>query len=89
MQTMRDMLVWYNNLDVVPFIEALSKQKEFYQGQELDMGKDAISVPGLAEKIMFKHARDVSGKKSSRRSNQRRFPANCWLLGSNRTSQRI
>jgi hypothetical protein len=62
MHSMRDMLIWYNNLDVIPFIEALTKQKEFYKSQELDMSKDAISVPGLAEKIMFMHARDVSGK---------------------------
>ena len=47
MTTMRDFLVWYNNRDVVPFLEALDKQFAFYQQQNIDMFKDGISVPGL------------------------------------------
>ena len=46
MTTMRDYLIWYNNRDVLPFIEALEKQFVFYQKQNFDMFKDAISVPG-------------------------------------------
>ena len=45
MKTMRDFLVWYNNRDVVPFLEAIDKQFAFYQQQNIDMFKDGISVP--------------------------------------------
>ena len=60
MQTMRDFLVWYNNRDVTPFVEALEKQKAFYKNHQLDMCKDAMSLPNLAEKIMYQIAHTVS-----------------------------
>ena len=47
MKSMRDFLVWYNNRDVVPFLEALDKQFAFYKQQNIDMFKDGVSVPGL------------------------------------------
>ena len=31
MQTFKDFLEWYNNLDVIPFVEAVEKMKLFYQ----------------------------------------------------------
>ena len=54
MNTMRDYLVWYNNRDVVPFLEAVEKQFNFYQMLKVDMFKDGISVPGLTLKYLFK-----------------------------------
>ena len=56
MQTLRDFLIWYNNLDVVPFLEALEKQSDVYVSKGLDMFKDAVSVPSLATKWMFKES---------------------------------
>ena len=53
MTTMRDFLVWYNNRDVFPFLEALDKQFAFYQQQNIDMFKDGISVPGLTLLYLF------------------------------------
>ena len=53
MKTFKDFLVWYNNLDVVPFIQALERQSAIYQGKGIDMLKDAISLPGLAIRWMF------------------------------------
>ena len=47
MKTMRDFLVWYNNRDVIPFLQAIDKQFAFYQQHNIDMFKDGISVPGL------------------------------------------
>jgi hypothetical protein len=58
MKTMRDFLEWYNNLDVVPLVTAVMRKAEFYKRYGLDMLKDAISGPGLAEKIMFTTAKD-------------------------------
>ncbi|XP_078359971.1 uncharacterized protein LOC144644372 [Oculina patagonica] len=48
METMRDFLVWYNNLDVSPFLEALEKMSNFWKTKGIDMVKEAISLPGLA-----------------------------------------
>ena len=40
MKTMRDFLVWYNNRDVIPFLQAIDKQFAFYQQHNIDMFKD-------------------------------------------------
>ncbi len=40
MKTMHDFLVWYNNRDVVPFLDAIDKQFAFYKQQNIDMFKD-------------------------------------------------
>ena len=53
MTTLREFLVWYNNRDVVPFLEAIDKQFAFYQQQHIDMFKDGISVPGLTLLYLF------------------------------------
>ena len=50
---MRDYLIWYNNRDVSPFLEALEKQFTFYRDRNIDMFKDGISVPGLSLLYMF------------------------------------
>ena len=31
MSTLRDFLVWYNNMDVTPFLEAIEKTFAFYR----------------------------------------------------------
>ena len=53
MKSMRDFLVWYNNRDVVPFLEAIDKQFAFYKQQNIDMFKDGVSVPGLTLLYIF------------------------------------
>ena len=53
MTTMRDYLIWYNNRDVTPFLEAISKQFAFYRDRDIDMFKDGISVPGLTLLYLF------------------------------------
>ncbi|KAJ8044458.1 Krueppel-related zinc finger protein 1 [Holothuria leucospilota] len=56
MQTMKDFLTWYNNRDVVPFLEALEKMAQFYRDRHIDVFKDGISVPGLTLKYLFQKA---------------------------------
>jgi hypothetical protein len=59
MQTLKDFLIWYNNKDVTPFLEAVDTMFHFYKNtMEVDMFKDAISVPGLTLKILFKTVKD-------------------------------
>ena len=53
MTTMRDYLIWYNNRDVTPFLEAISKQFAFYRDRNIDMFKDGISVSGLSLLHLF------------------------------------
>ena len=53
MKSMRDFLVWYNNRDVVPFLEAIDKQFAFYKQQNIDMFKYGESVPGLTLLYLF------------------------------------
>ena len=53
MKTLREYLVWYNNRDVTPFLEAIDKQFTFYRHRDIDMFNDVISVPGLSLLYMF------------------------------------
>ena len=53
MKTLREYLVWYNNRDVAPFLEAIDKQAAFYHDQHIDIFKDGISVPGLTLLYLF------------------------------------
>ena len=53
MKSVKDLLVWYNNLDVKPFVQAIQKQREMYKEFGLDIFMDGVSLPGLAEKVMY------------------------------------
>ncbi|EGZ11670.1 hypothetical protein PHYSODRAFT_336180 [Phytophthora sojae] len=53
MKSIKDLLIWYNNLDVVPFIKAIKAQRELFKRFELDMFADGVSLPGLSEKVMY------------------------------------
>ena len=53
METLREYLLWYNNRDVTPFLQAIDKQFAFYRDRDIDMFKDGISVPGLSLLHLF------------------------------------
>ena len=53
MTTLRQFLEWYNNLDVLPFLDAIQKMFTFYKDRQMDMFKMAISVPGLSLQYLF------------------------------------
>ena len=53
METLREYLIWYNNRDVTPFLDAIAKQAGFYRDRNIDMFKDGISVPGLTLLYIF------------------------------------
>jgi len=52
-ETVMDLLKYYNNLDVKPFLEAVLNHRKFFYDMNIDMFKDGFSLPALAEKIMF------------------------------------
>jgi hypothetical protein len=56
MKTCRDLLEWYNNLDVVPFVEAIEKQQLLAkEAHGYDFFQDALSISSYAEKSMVKY----------------------------------
>ena len=49
MTSMRDLLIWYNNLDTKPMVEGLTKMCKLWKEMGIDMLKGGcISLPGLA-----------------------------------------
>jgi hypothetical protein len=55
MTSMRDMLEYYNNLDVIPFLQALDKMKDFWRGSDIGLDMfECVSLPGLAERQLMK-----------------------------------
>ena len=57
MTTFEDFLVYYNNLDVGPFVQAVEKMQQFYFENHIDLFKVAVSVPGIARQWLFNTAR--------------------------------
>ena len=56
METLKDFLCWYNNLDVKPFLEAIEKQTAVSKG--IDMFKQHVSIPGIAVQFKFYELKD-------------------------------
>ena len=54
--TMKDWLKEYNLADVKPFIEALEKTREQYYPDEIDLLKDAVSIPGISMNYVLNKA---------------------------------
>ena len=54
--TMKDWLKEYNLVDVKPFIEALEKTREQYYPDEIDLLKDAVSIPGISMMYVLNEA---------------------------------
>ena len=54
--TMKDWLKEYNLADVTPFIEALEKTREQYYPDEIDLLKDAVSIPGVSMMYVLNEA---------------------------------
>ena len=54
--TMLDWLREYNVADVEPFIEAVGKTRQQYLDDELDILKDAVSIPGISQRYVLNKA---------------------------------
>lgn len=53
MSTLQDLLIFYNNLDVKPFVEGVKRLQSFYFERGIDIFKVAFSAPGIARKMLF------------------------------------
>lgn len=58
MSTFRDFLIWYNNLDVGPFVTAIERFQKFYFDIQVDIFQNAISLPGVSRQLLFRTARE-------------------------------
>ena len=56
MRTFADCLLYYNNLDVAPGLEALEKMRKFYTVKGIDILKDAVSIPGVSLHYLLRGA---------------------------------
>ena len=59
MSTFKDFLIYYNNLDVHPFVQAVEKMQQFCFDHHIDLFKVAVSVPGIARRWLFQTAQDA------------------------------
>ena len=53
MRTFQEFLIWYNNLDVQPFCDALEKMCAFWRAKNIDMLRHGISIPGITLIYLF------------------------------------
>ena len=54
MSTFADYVRYYNNADVIGFVEAVNKMiMNERENNKLDMFKDTVSLPGLTQKYLF------------------------------------
>ena len=54
--TFADFVCYYNNADVIGFVEAVDKMiTNERDNNQLDMFKDSVSLPGLIQKYLFMH----------------------------------
>ena len=61
-ETMKDWLKEYNLADIKPFIEALEKTREQYYPDEIDLLKDAVSIPGISMTYVLNKALKMKQK---------------------------
>ena len=54
MTTFRDFLLWYNNKDVVPTLDAMQKMVAIYHDKAIDMLKLGCTLPNLANICLHK-----------------------------------
>ena len=59
MSTFQDFLIWYNNLDVGLFVQAVENLQKIYFDRGFDVFKTSISVPGLARRMLFDTGRQA------------------------------
>jgi len=56
MRTFKDWLLYYNNLDVEPGLEALEKMRNFYTEKGIDILKDAVGMLGISFHYLLRGA---------------------------------
>ena len=55
-KTLKDWLKHYNDLDVTPGLEAITKMKTLYSAWGIGILKDAVSIPGVSMQFVLRGA---------------------------------
>ncbi len=58
MKTFADFIRYYNNADVIGFVEAVNKMLKNNMDRGLDMFKISVSLPGLTQRYIFNNLKD-------------------------------
>ena len=58
MKTFSDYIQYYNNADVIGFVEAVNKMLTNNMDRGLDMFKISVSLPGLTQRYIFNRLKD-------------------------------
>ena len=53
MNTLRDFLMWYNNLDVQPFCDALERNVPVLEYRNIDLLRQDVSIPSITITYLF------------------------------------
>lgn len=53
MKNLHDLLKWYNDLDVEPFVDAIITHRTPFEKIKLDTFTDGVSLQGIAEKVVY------------------------------------
>lgn len=56
MKCLRDLLIYYSNLDVRPLVKGCIKLRDFYRQFDICAFTSSISLPGLAQQLLYKEA---------------------------------
>jgi hypothetical protein len=59
MSTFKDFVIWYNNLDVGSFVQAVEHLQKIYFLRSIDVFKTSISVSGLRRRMLFDTGRQA------------------------------
>ena len=62
MSTLWDLLIYYNNNDVGPFVEGVKRLQKFYFDKNLDLFKLTVSAPGATRRLLFQSALMENGR---------------------------
>ena len=57
METFKDYLIYYNNLDTAPFAIALQNFIDIYKNEGIDIFKDYITLPGVARRMLYESSK--------------------------------
>ena len=57
METFKDYLIYYNNLDTAPFAIALQNFVVVYKNEGIDIFKDYITLPGVARRRLYQSSK--------------------------------
>ena len=60
--TFADFVKWYNDLDVMPMIQAIENMNKFDKNNSIHLIQQAVSIPGVATRVCFNSITDPAAE---------------------------